>query len=144
MVKSKKSETDKKIDGQLLQLNKSYDCFFKSIVEQDRAAVVICNLKHEIIYMNPVAVHSYAKWGGDKLVGKNLLECHDSDSREKIQQVVDWFGADESHNIVYTFHDEKQNKDVYMVALRDAGRLIGYYEKHEYRNVETMKSYDLW
>ena len=38
----------------------------------------------------------------------------------------------------------KQNKDVYMVALRDEGKLIGYYEKHEYRNVETMKQYDLW
>ena len=36
------------------------------------------------------------------------------------------------------------NKDVYMVALRDEGKLIGYYEKHEYRNVETMKQYDLW
>ena len=38
----------------------------------------------------------------------------------------------------------KQNKDVYMVALRDEGKLIGYYEKHEYRNTETMKQYDLW
>jgi len=25
------------------------------------------------------------------------------------------------------------------VALRDEGKLIGYYEKHEYRNAETMK-----
>jgi hypothetical protein len=32
-----------------------------------------------------------------------------------------------------------------MVALRDdAGELIGYYEKHEFRNQETMKLYDLW
>ena len=31
-----------------------------------------------------------------------------------------------------------------MVALRnDVGDLIGYYEKHEYRNRETMKLYDL-
>lgn len=28
-----------------------------------------------------------------------------------------------------------------MVALRDEGELIGYYEKHEYRNVEIMKQY---
>ena len=101
--------------------------FYKSIVDQDRASIVICNLKHEIIYMNPAAVNSYAKRGGDKL-----------------QKVVDWFAADESHNLVYTFHNEKQNKDVYMVALREEGRLIGYYEKHEYRNSETMKQYDLW
>ncbi len=123
---------------------KSYVSFYKSIVDQDRASVVICNLKHEIIYMNPAAVTSYAKRGGDKLIGRSLLDCHSPESRNKIQQVVDWFAADESHNIVYTFHNEKQNKDVYMVALRDESKLIGYYEKHEYRNSETMKPYDLW
>ena len=36
-------------------------------------------------------------------------------------------------------------RDRYMVALRDAeGKLIGYYEKHEFRNAETMEKYDLW
>ena len=118
--------------------------FYKSIVDQDRSSVVICNLKHEIIHMNPAAVNNYEKRGGDKLIGKSLLECHNQESREKIQQVVDWFATDESHNIVYTYYNEKQNKDVYMVALRDEGKLIGYYEKHEYRNAETMKLYDLW
>mgnify|MGYP000204116373 FL=1 len=112
--------------------------FYKSIVDQDRASIVICNLKHEIIYMNLAAVNS-----GDKLIGRSLLDCHNQESRDKIQKVVDWFAADESHNLVYTFHNEKQNKDVYMVALREEGRLIGYYEKHEYRNAETMKQYDL-
>ena len=39
--------------------------------------------------------------------------------------MIGWFAADESHNLVYTSHDEKQKKDVYMVALREAGKLIG-------------------
>lgn len=94
--------------------------------------------------MNPAAVQNYAKRGGEKLIGRSLLNCHNQESREKIQKVIDWFAEDESHNIVYTYHNEKQNKDVYMVALREAGKLIGYYEKHEYRNAETMKLYDLW
>ena len=38
--------------------------------------MVICNLKHEIIYMNPAAVLGYEKWGEDKLIGKSLLDCH--------------------------------------------------------------------
>ena len=121
-----------------------YAGYYKSIVDQDRAAVVICNLEHEMIYMNPAAIESYAKRGGDKLIGRSLLECHNPQSVQQIKKVVAWFNADESHNIVYTFHNEKQNKDVYMVALRDAGQLIGYYEKHEYRNPETMSTYDLW
>lgn len=34
--------------------------YFKSIIDQDRCAVVICNLAHEIIYMNKAAVERYA------------------------------------------------------------------------------------
>lgn len=119
-----------------------YAPFFKSIIDQDRSAIVICNLHHEILYMNPVAVERYKKRGGDKLIGQNLLACHNSDSGEKIQQAVEWFAASKEHNLIYTFHNEKENKDVYMVALRDGEKLIGYYEKHEYRNPETMGFYD--
>ena len=116
---------------------------YKSVLEADRTAVVICDLDHTIIYMNPTAIQRYVKWGGAALLGKNLLDCHNEKSRQMIVKVVDWFRADAAHNIIYTSHNEKENKDVYMVALRDdSGQLIGYYEKHEYRNPETMKMYD--
>ena len=118
--------------------------FYRSVLEQDRAAVVLCDLEHTIIYMNPAAIQNYAKHGGEKLIGRSLLDCHNAESGKRIQQVIDWFAADVSHNLVYTFHNEKQNKDVYMVALRDDDKLIGYYEKHEFRNPETMEKYDLW
>lgn len=118
--------------------------FFKSIIDQDRCAVVICNLEHEIIYMNPTAIERYAKRGGAELVGKSLMDCHNPESVEKIRKVVTWFAQSRENNIVYTYYNEKENKDVYMVALRNEdGTLIGYYEKHEYRNRETAKKYDL-
>lgn len=116
--------------------------FFKSVLDQDLCAVVICNLEHEIIYMNPAAVVRYAKRGGAELIGKSLLNCHNEKSVEKIHKVLDWFRESKEHNLIYTFHNEKENKDVYMVALRDEdGTLIGYYEKHEYRDVETSEMY---
>lgn len=115
--------------------------YFKSIIDQERSAVVICNLEHEIIYMNPAAAARYAKHGS--LVGTSLLDCHSGSSNEKIKRSVEWFEEEVSHNIVYTFRNEKEKRDVYMVALRDEdGKLIGYYEKHEYRADETMKMYD--
>ena len=84
------------------------------------------------------------KWGGKELMGKSLLNCHNDKSREMILKVLDWFKSSKDNNIVYTFYNQKENKDVYMVALRnEAGDLIGYYEKHEYRNRETMKMYDI-
>ena len=126
-----------------MEQNEKLYAYFKSVIDQDRAAVVICNLQHEIIYMNPAAINNYEKRGGAALIGKSLLACHNEESVEKIKQVVDWFQADENHNIMYTYYNEKQNKDVYMVALREEGRLIGYYEKHEYRNRETVPRYEM-
>ncbi len=118
--------------------------YFKSVLQQDKAAIVICNLQHEIIYMNPAAISRYSKRGGEKLLGRSLLDCHNNKSNEKIKSVIDWFGKSCDNNIVYTSHNSRENKDVYMVALRDdSNKLIGYYEKHEYRKRETAQKYDL-
>ena len=72
-----------------------------------------------------------------------LFECHNPHSNEMIKKIVEWFSEDEDNNMIYTFRNEKENKDVYMVALRDDNKkLIGYYEKHEYRDAETAGLYD--
>jgi len=113
--------------------------YLKSVIDSDRAPVVICDLDSVVVYMNPAAIERYRT----DLTGKSLFACHNADSNEKIRRVLAWFAEDRSHNTVYTFYNEKENKDVYMVALRDGdGNLIGYYEKHEYRNRETAKRYE--
>ena len=107
---------------------------FKSILEQDTAPIVVCDLNDIIVYMNPSAIKAYHK----DLTGNNLKDCHNAKSNEMIDKVVSWFGESKDNNIIFTYHNEKENKDVYMVALRDDdGTLIGYYEKPEYRNRET-------
>ena len=117
---------------------------YKAVLDADRAAVVLCSLDHTIIYMNQTACERYAKQGGEKLLGRSLLDCHNEHSREMIVKVLGWFAKSKDNSIVYTFKNVKENKDVYMVALRDEnGELIGYYEKHEYRTPETMKLYDI-
>lgn len=117
--------------------------FFKSVIDSDTAPIVICNTKHEIIYMNPTAVERYAKKGGAELVGRSLLDCHNAGSNQKIKAVVEWFSKSADNNKIFTFHNPKENKDVYMAALRnDSGDLIGYYEKHEYRSRETAMPYE--
>lgn len=110
--------------------------FFKSVLEQDTAPIVICDLEHTIVYMNPASIARYRT----DLTGRNLKACHNADSNEKIDCVVAWFKESRDNNIIYISHNDKENKDVYMVALRDnIGTLIGYYEKHEYRNRETAE-----
>jgi len=118
--------------------------FFKSIIDQDQTSVVICDLEHKIIYMNPASIKNYQKRGGAELVGKSLLNCHNPNSCELINKVVNWFKADKCNDKVHTFFNEKQNKDVYMIALRDENKnLIGYYEKHEFRTKDGTPFYEM-
>ncbi len=112
--------------------------FFKSVIDSDAAPVVICDLEHNVVYMNPASVARYHV----DITGKNIKVCHNADSCAKIDRVVAWFGESKENNVVFTSRNEKENKDVYMVALRDdLGNLIGYYEKHEYRNKEEKELY---
>ncbi len=114
--------------------------YFKSILEQDPAPIVVCDLSHRVVYMNPAAILRYR---ADR-TGQSLKNCHNADSNCKIDQVVAWFAKSKDHNTVYTYRNDQENKDVYMVALRDQqGRLIGYYEKHEYRDRETAPLYEM-
>lgn len=69
-------------------INMELSQHFKSIIDEDHCAVVICDLDHKIIYMNPAACGRYGNRGGN-----------------------------------------------------EQGELIGYYEKHEYRNRETQEMY---
>lgn len=114
------------------------DGYFKAVLDSDRAEVVICNTEHVVVYMNPAAVGKYHT----DLTGKSIKDCHNPESCKKIQRVIDWFGCSRENNMVHTYYNEKENKDVYMVALRDdSGNLIGYYEKHEYRNRDAKGFY---
>lgn len=116
--------------------------FFKSLIDVDDTTIIICDLHHKIIYMNNYAKEIYKKKNID-LLGSNLLDCHNDESKEKILNVIEWFKKDIHNNFIHTFYNEKQNKDVYMIALRnDNGDLIGYYEKHEYRNKDLTPFYD--
>ena len=111
----------------------------KSVLDQDTAPVVVCDMDDIIMYMNPCAIERYHK----DLTGRSIKDCHSPKANEQIDKVVSWFKESKANNIIYTYRNDEENKDVYMVALRDDDKnLIGYYEKHEYRNKETVGLYD--
>ena len=110
----------------------------KSVLDQDFAPVVVCDIDDIIVYMNQSAIKRYHK----DLTGKSIKDCHPPKANEMIDKVVAWFKESKDNNIIYTHRNDDENKDVYMVALRDDDEtLIGYYEKHEYRNKETVRPY---
>ncbi len=90
---------------------------FKSILDQDTAPVVVCDMDDIIVYMNPAAQKRYHK----DLTGASIKDCHPPKANEMIDKVVFWFGKSKEKNIIYTYRNNEENKDVYMVALRDDG-----------------------
>lgn len=69
----KKSQLQKRLDNEKVIKFKSYVSFYKGIVDQDRAAVVICNLKHEIIYISVDTLYGKLKWA--KTITKTESGC---------------------------------------------------------------------
>lgn len=112
----------------------------KAVLEQDSAPVVICDMDSIVRYMNPAAVEHYHR----DLTGSDVRGCHPPHANALIEQVLDWFRQGKENNKVYTYRNDREDKDVYMIALRNVqGELIGYYEKHEYRRRETAELYDM-
>lgn len=126
--------------GETMELN----TYFKSIIDQEQGPVVICDMAHTILYMNPAAISRYENRGGSALVGKNLMDCHNPHSAAAIEKVLQWFAGSKENNRVHTFYNTQDNRDVYMVALRaDDGTLIGYYEQHIVRNPDPTPLYQM-
>ena len=74
-----------------------------SVLNQDRASIVMCDLEHTIVYMNPSAISRYAKRGGAALIGKSLKACHNDHSNEIIDKVLAWFAESVDNNMIYTY-----------------------------------------
>lgn len=92
--------------------------------------------------MNPAAVQHYNREGGGALLGRSIFACHGPKTQRRMQRILEWFMEDPGNNSVYEGPGTSENKDVYMVALRDArGQVIGYYEKHDYRDHETVPEF---
>lgn len=117
------------------------ELLFKSVLDHDPAPIVLCGQDHEILYMNPKAREIYP----GLQVGNSILTCHSQSANQKIIAVIDWFKSDPAHQRIHTYYNPKENKDVYMVALRDdENHLIGYYEKHEFRDRDPASLYDFY
>lgn len=51
-------------------------------------AVTICDKEGIILYMNNKATQTFEKYGGESLLGTNLLDCHPEPSRTKLKSML--------------------------------------------------------
>ena len=81
---------------------------------------------HIIVYMNKAAAAHYQE--GRKLIGTNVLDCHNETSRKMMLEIFAALKEGEEERLITD--DEKHR--IYMRAVRDGdGKLLGYYERYE-------------
>jgi PAS domain-containing protein len=59
-----------------------------ALLEGVRAAVTVADAEYRIVFMNDLAVEHYGGRGGERLIGTNLLDCHNAESQAQLRQMV--------------------------------------------------------
>jgi len=91
--------------------------------DEFEGAVTICNTEGIITYMNDKSQKQFSKYGGDKLVGTNLLDCHPEPSRSKLVELL----KNQITNI-YTIEKAGQKKLIHQSPLFEKGVFSGLIE----------------
>lgn len=56
--------------------------------DEFNGAITVCDRDGVIVYMNQYSIRQFAKYGGEKLLGSNLLDCHPEPSRSKLIEML--------------------------------------------------------
>lgn len=84
-------------------------------------AVTVCDTAGIILFMNDKACNTFAKHGN--LIGKNLFDCHNPKSIEKIREML----ADGGSNS-YTIEKNGIKKMIYQTVWKQEGVIAGLVE----------------
>jgi len=67
-------------------------------IEELPCAVTVCDLRGIVLEMNERAAEQYEKYGGKRLLGKTLVDCHPEPARGKLLQLLE-SGASNTYTI---------------------------------------------
>jgi len=86
-------------------------------------AITVCDRQGIIVYMNQYSINQFKKYGGEKLIGTNLLDCHPEPSKSQLKQML----KDCSENM-YTTEKDGVTKIVFQTPWRVSGEFRGIVE----------------
>lgn len=92
-------------------------------VKKFPGAVTVCDKNLQILYMNEKSVEVFEKDGGAKLIGSDLLPCHNEQSRLKVLELLKTGFPN-----VYTIEKKGIKKFIYQTAWSDEGGIAGLIE----------------
>lgn len=81
-------------------------------------AITVCDVQGNVLYMNKKAVETFARHGN--LIGKNLIDCHNPKSWEKIQEMLHTGNSN-----AYSIHKNGVKKIIYQSVWRQEDGTIG-------------------
>jgi len=92
-------------------------------VKEFPGAITVCDTDGKIIEMNRRAVETFAKEGGEKLIGTNVLNCHPEPARSKLKTII------EKHRTnVYTIEKTGRKKLIFQAPWFKDGIYAGVVE----------------
>ncbi len=104
---------------------------YQAILDSVKNPIVFVDNDHIVRYLNRSAkVRYYEKRGYLDLIGKSLLDCHNSTSANQITEAHERLRKGEDE--VYLEPDKNQEKVTVIVGVRDVDDiLLGYYARSE-------------
>ena len=77
-------------------------------IEKLDGNIIVCDENANVIYMNERAIRSYEEDGGVSIIGRNLMDCHNERSCEKIREIMTTHEKN-----VYTIEKKGKKKIIY-------------------------------
>lgn len=98
-----------------------------AILDSLKDPILFADTERVTRYMNKAAIAHYE--GGENLIGRSLLDCHNERSR---QMMVEILAAMQNDGIEERLITDDKEERIFMRAVRDAGGgVLGYYERYE-------------
>ena len=100
---------------------------YSAILDSIADPVLFADTEHITIFMNDAAIAHYS--GGEDLLGRSLLDCHNPQSQQVMHDVLAEMQAGDLEERLISENEERR---IFMRAVRgENGDLLGYYERYE-------------
>ena len=87
------------------------------------SAVTVCDKNGIILFMNEKSCKSFEEYGGRKLMGKNLFDCHNENSCRIIKELLR-----EDKSNTYTITKNNKKKLIHQTPWHEDGKVMGLIE----------------
>ena len=92
-------------------------------IKEFGGAITVCDKKGIIVAMNDKAIKTFAKDGGAKLIGKNVIDCHPTAAKMKLKRIMKGRKSN-----VYTIEKNGIKKLIYQSPWHKKGKYMGFVE----------------